>query len=53
MKQIVRNYEILQDIPNTPFTPIGDSGAAKDLIFHIRSHDVPTQVLDIGFGKDK
>jgi len=48
---IVKNYELVSEISETPYVPHGTSAAPKDLIFSILTDNSKNvEVLDIGFG---
>jgi hypothetical protein len=50
MKQYVRNYELIELIPQQPFSFYGGGVAYKELIFNILDNEKNIKVLDIGFG---
>jgi 2-polyprenyl-3-methyl-5-hydroxy-6-metoxy-1,4-benzoquinol methylase len=51
IKQVVRDYSIVAKLTPTEKFAVGDSASPKALIFHIQaSNELPTDVLDIGFG---
>lgn len=51
MQQIVKDYQILVEIPHFDTLPKGTSASPKGMIFHILEENTcPIEVLDIGFG---
>jgi 2-polyprenyl-3-methyl-5-hydroxy-6-metoxy-1,4-benzoquinol methylase len=54
MNQIVSNYQLIEKIEISDNKPLGDSGAPKEIIFHIAPDNSKNiKVLDIGFGAGK
>ena len=54
MNQIVSNYMLVKKIEASDDKPLGDSGAPKEIIFHISENNSQNvKVLDIGFGAGK
>jgi 2-polyprenyl-3-methyl-5-hydroxy-6-metoxy-1,4-benzoquinol methylase len=54
MNQIVSNYSLVKAIEKSDGKPLGDSGAPKEIIFHISENNLQNvKVLDIGFGAGK
>jgi 2-polyprenyl-3-methyl-5-hydroxy-6-metoxy-1,4-benzoquinol methylase len=52
LRQIVKDYELIDPIINSTLLPGGESASPKELIFHILNDNAaPVEVLDIGFGK--
>lgn len=52
MRQIVKDYSAITELPQTALVPIGGSMAPKELVFHILADNAQqVQVLDIGFGE--
>jgi 2-polyprenyl-3-methyl-5-hydroxy-6-metoxy-1,4-benzoquinol methylase len=52
LRQIVKDYELIDPIINSTLQPGGESASPKELIFHIlKDNAAPVEVLDIGFGK--
>ena len=50
MKQFVKDYEIIFDIPDGEFNFYGGGVAYKELAYHIFNNKRKIKVLDIGFG---
>lgn len=51
MKQIIKDYDLMEEITSNEFKPLGNSAAPKEVIFHILGDNSgPVDVLDIGFG---
>jgi 2-polyprenyl-3-methyl-5-hydroxy-6-metoxy-1,4-benzoquinol methylase len=52
LRQIVKDYELIDPIINSTLLPGGESASPKELIFHImKDNAAKVDVLDIGFGK--
>jgi hypothetical protein len=52
LRQIVKDYEVIDPIVGSKLLPGGESASPKELIYHIlKDNSVNVQVLDIGFGK--
>lgn len=51
MKQIIKDYHLMDEITSNEYKPLGNSAAPKEVIFHIlENNSVQVDVLDIGFG---
>ena len=51
MKNIIKNYKIIQNLVKTTTVPQGSSASPKELFAHIfNDNSQAIQVLDIGFG---
>jgi hypothetical protein len=52
LRQIVKDYEVIDPIIGSTLLPGGESASPKELIFHIMKDNAANiEVLDIGFGK--
>jgi hypothetical protein len=52
LRQIVKDYAVVDPIVNSNLAPGGESASPKELIFHImKDNAANVDVLDIGFGK--
>ena len=52
LRQIVKDYEVIDPIIGSKLLPGGESASPKELIFHImKDNAANVEVLDIGFGK--